>query len=439
MADPVAHEYAPELVIALVGAVGSDLDSVEAALTDKFRAARYEVVHVRLSRLMRDLPAYAYLADKQYDGEDERIDTHMDAGNNLRDRSKRGDAIALLGVTAIQEERAQLRCDRNLKDNEVPSRVAYIIKSLKHPHEVQTLRKIYGPHLYVVSVYAPRHARKRSLQAFIARSRHTFYEDQFVDKAEYLVEKDEKEADNPMGQNVHDTFPEGDFFIEQRDDVLSQCNRFINLIFGHPYMTPTRDEYAMFHAFATARRSADLSRQVGAVITNSEGGIISVGCNEVPKPGGGSVWAEDVDDASDDQTFVLAKMPVRFMKNQIVTEIFKSIKDKKPEILSESYRKKNPGEICDEALRDKENPFLKETRAANIIEFGRIVHAEMSAITDAARRGLSIANSTLYCTTFPCHMCARHIISAGIMRVVYIEPYPKSMAQQPLQGCGPGR
>lgn len=34
----------------------------------------------------------------------------------------------------------------------------------------------------------------------------------------------------------------------------------------------------------------------------------------------------------------------------------------------------------------------------------------------------------LYCTTFPCHNCAKHIIASGIKRVVYVEPYPKSKA-----------
>jgi cytidine deaminase len=53
----------------------------------------------------------------------------------------------------------------------------------------------------------------------------------------------------------------------------------------------------------------------------------------------------------------------------------------------------------------------------------------MAAISDAARRGITIGGGTLYCTTFPCHMCARHIISSGIDRVVYIEPYPKSLTK----------
>ena len=34
----------------------------------------------------------------------------------------------------------------------------------------------------------------------------------------------------------------------------------------------------------------------------------------------------------------------------------------------------------------------------------------------------------MYMTTFPCHNFAKHIIAAGIKKVVYIEPYPKSKA-----------
>ena len=36
----------------------------------------------------------------------------------------------------------------------------------------------------------------------------------------------------------------------------------------------------------------------------------------------------------------------------------------------------------------------------------------------------------LYCTTYPCHNCARHIIVAGIQEVYYIEPYVKSLCME---------
>ncbi len=54
----------------------------------------------------------------------------------------------------------------------------------------------------------------------------------------------------------------------------------------------------------------------------------------------------------------------------------------------------------------------------------------MDAITTMARIAqVSTVGKTLYCTTYPCHNCARHIIAAGIKRVVYIEPYEKSLAE----------
>jgi cytidine deaminase len=49
---------------------------------------------------------------------------------------------------------------------------------------------------------------------------------------------------------------------------------------------------------------------------------------------------------------------------------------------------------------------------------------------DAARRGVAVNNSILFSTTFPCHECARHIVAAGIRRVYYIEPYPKSLVNE---------
>lgn len=80
-------------------------------------------------------------------------------------------------------------------------------------------------------------------------------------------------------------------------------------------------------------------------------------------------------------------------------------------------------------MNDEEGPKLKDTRVMDILEFGRQIHAEMSALVDAARLGRSVLGGTLYCTTFPCHMCTKLILGSGIKRVVYIEPYPKSYAE----------
>ena len=55
----------------------------------------------------------------------------------------------------------------------------------------------------------------------------------------------------------------------------------------------------------------------------------------------------------------------------------------------------------------------------------------MEAILSVAREGRhSLVGSTLYTNTYPCHNCARHIVAAGIVNVVYIQPYLKSLATQ---------
>jgi len=51
------------------------------------------------------------------------------------------------------------------------------------------------------------------------------------------------------------------------------------------------------------------------------------------------------------------------------------------------------------------------------------IHSEQNAVSDAAKRGVSIENSTIYVTHFPCINCAKTIISSGIKNVKYKEEY----------------
>lgn len=51
------------------------------------------------------------------------------------------------------------------------------------------------------------------------------------------------------------------------------------------------------------------------------------------------------------------------------------------------------------------------------------VHAEQNAITDAARRGISVSGATAYITHFPCIHCAKLLAAAGIKYVKYHADY----------------
>ena len=53
----------------------------------------------------------------------------------------------------------------------------------------------------------------------------------------------------------------------------------------------------------------------------------------------------------------------------------------------------------------------------------RAIHAELNAILVAAKEGIALEGSTLYCTYAPCEACAKAIVMAGIKKVFYRNQY----------------
>ena len=64
------------------------------------------------------------------------------------------------------------------------------------------------------------------------------------------------------------------------------------------------------------------------------------------------------------------------------------------------------------------------------------IHAEQNAIIQAARMGVEIEGSPIYCTHQPCVICAKMIVNAGISRVVYGEGYPDEFALEMFKLAG---
>lgn len=67
------------------------------------------------------------------------------------------------------------------------------------------------------------------------------------------MKRDESERDtDEFGQNVRNTFPMADVFIDASDaeKTRESVRRFVELIFGTEIHTPTKDEFGMFHAQA---------------------------------------------------------------------------------------------------------------------------------------------------------------------------------------------
>ncbi len=122
----------------------------------------------------------------------------------------------------------------------------------------------------------------------------------------------------------------------------------------------------MFAAKAAALRTLDLSRQVGAAIFSQQGDVIAMGSNEVPSGLGGTYWAdgdEDIDDRD-------------YRREHDANDRRKS------QLLNELLQLASVSNIQDLLQRAE----IKESQFMDALEYGRIIHAEMSAICDAALR-----------------------------------------------------
>jgi cytidine deaminase len=423
----------PELIFGIAGPIGVDVDQICAALAAELKAVDYTSTLIKLTSEMLQIPL-AKLPEKGsgYFGE---MNFKMDYANAICGEYKDPAAMARIAMGAITRCRQFITKD----SQKVASSHAYIVRQFKRPEEIELLRKVYGRQFILVSAYSPSEDRISLIQDKILRSLpagtpHA----EVVYKAHHLVDRDANEDANAYGQHLRDTFHLADVFIDgsRREAMSPKLKRFVEALFGKTDIAPSKEEYGMYAATSASLRSSDLSRQVGAAIFGDGGELITQGCNEVPKAFGGTYW--DLEDP-DYRDVKLGYDPNDNAKKEILKDLFDRL-DREKLLSSSAMAIGTTSEMVEVFTRKKskrdgaEDPpgtgVLIGAMILDLTEFGRVVHAEMCAICDAARLGRSLKGATLYCTTFPCHNCTKHILAAGIRRVVYMEPYPKSRAKQ---------
>lgn len=391
-----------ELVLGLITTIGTEVNEVIKAIRDRLAFFNYTAEEVIVSQTI--ISKFESQAPKEWPFEFDRISHYMDLGNKIR-KDADDNSILMKGVASY------LHSQREKDENNCPQlrkRITYIVKSLKHPDEVDFMRDTYGEGFHLIGVTS---SDVRRIQYLTERKGLS------EQQAKLLLERDADE-DLKQGQHTRDAFQHADYFIyitEDIDQTYNSVSRLIDLLFGDPFISPNFDEYAMFMAYSSSLRSADLSRQIGAVISNNNE-IIAMGANDCPKSGGGLYWPIRRDHGKfedelegRDYMFEGGCDSNKIEQQRIINSLLEVFNIKKTE--KNIHKVKNAG-------------------IGDLTEYGRVVHAEMEALLACARNNISCRGATLYATTFPCHNCAKHIIAAGIKRVVYIEPYPKSKAFQ---------
>ncbi len=402
-----------ELVIALVGPVGSGCTETYKQL-DKILGADYgyQVYYYKLSDFIsREAPLVGEKIPELLSPA-QRIDRLQSIGDKLRETH--GNAyLAASAIKQIAALREKEGFDEPRPNVRVPKKLRqiHVIDSIKHPEELRLLRSTYGDILWLIGVFAPLEVRNRRLRSS---------KDSDESSLSRMIQRDYcEEGDRKHGQDVRAVFHQADFFVrneqENTKDLKESLERFLEIIFGWPVHTPTRDESLMYAAHAEAAKSACLSRQVGAAIASEKGELIGLGRNDVPKYDGGLYTEED--GRKDHRCHAWQEKCCHNdkMKGRLYQQIFEKLRDAKL--------------LAPEASQADVAQAVKKTDVKRLIEYSRAVHAEMDAITAVARtHKAGLLGGTLYVTTYPCHSCARHIVASGIHKVVFIEPYPKSLA-----------
>jgi len=194
-------------------------------------------------------------------------------------------------------------------------------------------------------------------------------------KQEAILERLEKEkgmGEKEEGQQVRKCLESADFVILNEgtlEDLEKKFEHFMKLNAGED--RPTFDEIFMEIACTWAKRSTCLRRKVGAVIAKNKQQL-TAGYNGAPR---------GVPHCAELGGCLREKLKIPSGQRH---------------------------EIC------------------------RGTHAEQNAITQAAKFGINIEGATLYCNCFPCVICTKMIINAGIETVVYDSDYDDPLSREIL-------
>ncbi|WP_434931203.1 anti-phage dCTP deaminase [Shewanella sp. HL-SH5] len=317
------------------------------------------------------------------------------------------------------------------KDKSEGKKTYVAIDTIRNPYEAKYFKDRYAA-FYLVSINAPTHDRKKFLQ-----DKYKFTVDQIVEidlrESGKLLKTEDKCGEcnqNINSSSSHDKYDEliisnvkrcieiSDIHIfnprneSQNHNVLkAQLGWYLSLIKHPGLVTPTSLERVMQIAFTAKMNSGCISRQVGAVVTDSNYSIKSVGWNDVAK---GQVPCnlrslEDLQNFSSDTTYSEYERNNEKFREQATLELHKIIH------LGKGGRNLS---YCFKSIQNTVDGEKNQVHT-------RSLHAEENAFLQLAKYGgVGIEGGKLFTTASPCELCAKKAYQLGIKEIVFIDPYP---------------
>lgn len=206
----------------------------------------------------------------------------------------------------------------------------------------------------------------------------------------------------------------------ERFPLLHQLVLFCSLMFQPGLVTPSKEERSMQMAHTAKYNSGCISRQVGAVITDENFSIKSVGWNNTPKEQVPCLLrnVEDLIDDKDKKAFSNYELSDEF-KNNLLKVGYSSI----------SLPKHNCS-FCFKSIRNS------MTEGKNQVHT-RSLHAEENAMLQITKYGgQAVKDGFLFTTASPCELCSKKAYQLGIKEIFFIDPYPGIAKSHILESGG---
>lgn len=197
------------------------------------------------------------------------------------------------------------------------------------------------------------------------------------------------------------------------DEELVRALARLAVLVMHPaLLKPTKVERCMQTAMSTKLNSGCLSRQVGAVVTDCEYNILSIGWNDVPC---------SVETCSRKNLYDIVKKYDRkaYSTYELSDPAFrKYIDEVNVRLRSDEVKNTLGGLPAAYCFKDIYQDLIGERDQVHT----RALHAEERAL--AACGNEKAKGGYLFTTSSPCEACAKRIKEAGISKIYYIEQYP---------------
>ena len=299
-----------------------------------------------------------------------------------------------------------------------------VIDAIRNPLEAIFFQDRYSS-FFLAAVSAPEKDR-------IGRLRNLRYSEEdilSIDKIEYTPH-DLDEPDFYSVQDIQACLQRADLYISNPNvtskvnefqELANQLIRFVSLVRRPGIVTPSAVERCMQMAYTAKLNSGCISRQVGAVVTDKNYSIRSVGWNDAPHGQVPCSLRSSSDLVAGVDSFAYSEFE---RTDEVYLEHFTKSAERFSNVSLDGRNKA----FC---FKSEYNDF---TGIKNQVHT-RSLHAEENAFLQIAKYGLaSIEGGILFTTASPCELCAKKAYQLGITTVYYIDPYPGIAMSHILKG-----